>query len=132
MKTIFSVFLSVAFTLSAMPQNSTDWRKFFPHHKGDVSQYHSQYTGELIQTLFFDSLATDSSSLDTYIFFHNVYRGSYTNSVGRLDTTGNYYDYAGQLWYKFNADSGQEWIVRNADSIRSLQAVRLSKNPLLA
>ena len=109
---MFLFFIS-SLSYSQTPEN------YFPHHEGDVWQYHSQFTGELIQTLYFDSLATDSISLNTYIYFHNVYGGSTTSSVGRLDTAGNYFDNTGQLWYKFNADSGETWIVRDVDSIRT-------------
>ena len=84
---------------------------FYPYHKGDIRQYRSMYTGNIIYTDYTDSVNVDSLSKDTFIFGRDV--SSSTNPVEwRIDSLGNLYNMGYQpkyVRYKLYADSGDSW-----------------------
>ncbi len=94
-----------SFAISQTPS----YLNYFPVHAGDIRQYHSQFTGELIRTEYIDSVVIDSISKDVFAFCHNENGGQYNY---RIDSSGNVYtpDWQPQyVRYKLYADSGDSW-----------------------
>ncbi len=101
----FLGFLLCAFVLQA--QNPLD---FFPHHEGDIWEYHDYVSGELAQNrIIKDSLGSDGKYYLETSFFgpmivdtinHSVYNHSGYVPNGDL-----------RLWFKLDADSGDSWTV---------------------
>ncbi len=92
---------------------------FFPHHVGDVWQYRSLYTGQLVGTIHIDSITVDSLSRDTFIYYRRGGRF-------RIDSSANVYNMDFQSEYpryKLTADSGESWIagydIINGDTLRT-------------
>jgi len=109
MKTTFCLLLILSLPSSILAQPGIE---FYPYHKGDVRQYRSIYTGDLIYTQYTDSVKIDSLTKDTFIFGRNV-AGSTNPTEVRIDSLGNLYNMKFQpqyIRYKLYADSGDSWI----------------------
>ena len=100
---------------------------FYPHHRGDVWQYRSVFTGEIVHTDYIDSVRVDSLSHDQLIF-RRIRRGENILRPERLDTLGNLYliDYQPAYpHYKLYADSGVSWFA-GYDPLDSNRSFRIS------
>ena len=124
MKIIGTLFSLVAVTSLVMPQ-TPDSVNFFPHHPGDVWQYRSYYTGDLIFTQFFDRDSSDSSG-NTFVWFHYNDGGT---GIYRIDSLNNVFEQTSPsdttpapLLYKLEADSGESWRYRNIGPTDSIVA----------
>jgi hypothetical protein len=96
---------------------------FYPHHKGDIWQYRSAFTNELIYTYYIDSIFVDSLNKETFIY-EKFDRGNIVYTHVIIDSLGNLYnreiDSLGKqnkqgfqpeyIRYKLYADSGDTWI----------------------
>lgn len=104
--TVFQLFLSCSFVM-AQPGAG-----FYPHHVGDVWQYRSLFTNEIIETDYIDSVRLDTVSHDRFID-RRIRSSSGTNlRRERLDTLGNLYlvDYQPEYpRYMLHADTGTSW-----------------------
>lgn len=79
---------------------------FYPYHTGDVRQYRSQFTGDLIGTEYTDSVVVNPITKNVMIYN----RGGDTK---RIDSLGNVYNMNSQsdyILYKLYANSGDTWI----------------------
>jgi hypothetical protein len=86
---------------------------FYPHHRGDVWQYRSVFTGEVVRTDHIDSTRVDTAAHLHYIFFTRISSsGERYQRRYKIDQQGNLYnlDYLSEYpRYKLNADSGASW-----------------------
>lgn len=98
-------------------ENSFD---FLPYHEGDIRQYRSMFTNEIIRTEFVDSVIVDSTSKEKFVYTRNVSSGGTNSTLYRIDSMANvsnvYFNPEG-IRYKLYADSGDAWISRDADSV---------------
>ena len=111
---VFSFITLTSFAISQTP----DSLNFFPAHAGDVRQYRSQFTNEIISTEYFDKDSTDQLG--------NVFIWRRVGGILKIDTLNNLYsldavnDTVNQtLVYKLSADTGTVWtrVKRERDSI---------------
>jgi|GEM_PF-2411874 len=106
-------FLLIAFLLVVIPVATLAQLRvnFYPYHKGDIRQYRSVYTGQLIYIDYTDSVKIDSLSKDIFVFGRNV-TGSTNPHEWRIDSLDNLYNMKFQsqyVRYKLLADSGDSW-----------------------
>lgn len=100
---------------------------FYPHHRGNVWQYRSVFTGEIVHTDYIDSVRVDSLSHD-HLIFRRIRRGENVLRPERLDTLGNLYLINYQPAYpryKLYADSGMSWFA-GYDPVDSNRTFRIS------
>jgi len=122
MKTTFFFLLALFPPSSVLAQ--TNPLDFYPHHVGDVWQYRSLYTGELVGTDYLDSVRVDSLSKDIFIYYRPAGSGGYQY---RIDSAYNLYNlnfHSDHPRYKLAADSGDSWIggvdtLNNGDTLRT-------------
>jgi hypothetical protein len=86
---------------------------FFPHHVGDVWQYRSAFTGEIVLTEFFIKDSVDQVG-NTFIWYKepswvepNIYKIDTLNSVDILHSPSDTANLP--LLYRLSADSGVGW-----------------------
>jgi hypothetical protein len=126
MKKISLVLLFLIFTSTTeLFTQTVQSLNFFPHHKGDVFEYeqleHLPYSQNIINK---DSLSADGKyylEISNNVLFSFGHR--YLSNKLCVDTVnyevrsrvgaGNIYSY---LWFKLDADSGDNWIVINDSS----------------
>ncbi|MBL1214032.1 MAG: T9SS type A sorting domain-containing protein [Ignavibacteriae bacterium] len=104
---------------SSLILSQDDPLDYFPHHVGDLWQYRSQFTGELVGTRYIDSILTDPISKDVFIYYGHFDNGG-TNDRYRIDSVGNLYNMnfnPDGIRYKLYAEIGDSWILRDADSV---------------
>jgi len=102
------VFLLINYFASAQTPDSLN---FFPVHAGDVRQYRSQFTGDLIYTIYTDSVVNITKTKDIMVYDRYV-SGMSSYRINRIDTLGNLYILGSQaeyVHYKLYADSGDSW-----------------------
>ena len=107
-----SVFLIFVLNASTVFSQISDPRSFYPHHKGDIWQYRSMFTNELIRTVHIDSVGTDTVSENIFIYRRTVTAGT-SYSIYRIDSSDNLYNMNFNPEfprYKLYADSGETWI----------------------
>lgn len=100
---------------------------FYPHHRGDVWQFRSLFTGQLVSTYFMDSVKVDSV-LHSQLIFLRIQSGDVVLRPERLDSLGNLYlvNYQPSFpRYKLSADSGASWFA-GYDPIDSNRSYRIS------
>lgn len=110
MKIFRIAFSFVALTSSVMSQ-TPDSINFFPAHAGDVRQYRSYYTGEIVLTEFFDRDSTDANG-NAFIWTHTdggmgIYEIDSLNDVYELAFLNDTAQHP--LLYRLEADSGVGW-----------------------
>ena len=111
MKKMLSLLLVIPSVVYFASAQSTPSISFFPYHTGDIRQYHSEFTGDLIYTIYTDSVVVIPITKD--IMIYNRYEnGMTTYGIDRIDSFGNVYDMSYQeqyIRYKLYADSGNSW-----------------------
>lgn len=103
------IFVINTLTLFAQADSVLD---FWPVHKGDVWQYSSVSTNEVIRTQYIDSVTIDSASNDKLVFGRNI-AGTTNYTKDRIDTLDNLYNLnfnPEYVRYKLYADTGDVWI----------------------
>lgn len=96
---------------------------FYPHHRGDVWQFRSLFTGQVVNTYYIDSVSVNILTREHFIFLR-IRSDEVFLRPERLDSLGNLYLINYQPAYpryKLNADSGASWFAGYdpADSNRS-------------
>lgn len=85
---------------------------FYPHHRGDVWQYRSAFTGDVVRTDHIDSTRVDTLAHLHHMFFTISSFGSSYQTRYQIDQQGNLYnlDFLSEYpRYELNADSGASW-----------------------
>ena len=111
-----------SFSLSSQTPDSLD---FFPRHVGDVWQYRSQFTGQLIRTQYIDSVSVDSPSKTRIVSGRSV-SGTTSLTREKIDTLNNVYNLNFQpsfVRYKLSADGGSSWQVGINDTVPTVATI---------
>jgi len=107
---VFGFVIMVWGSSIALAQN-VDPLNFYPHNEGNVWQYRSMFTNELIRTQYIDSVVVDSISRDRIVYGRSV-TGTTLFTRERIDSFSNVYNLnfqADYVRYKLYADSGESW-----------------------
>ncbi len=123
MKRLFYLVLVVSSMMCFVNAQTLNPFSFYPYHAGDIRQYHSIFTGDLIYTIYTDSVVYRSTK-DVFIY-NRVVSTTTGPSIYRIDSMGNVYNMNYQpnyIRYKLYADSGDSWQEGTMDSVRPIMA----------
>lgn len=117
----------VLYVLQPIHAQLPDSINFFPAHAGDVRQYRSQFTNQIISTEYFDKDSTDQAG--------NVFVWTRGGEVLKIDTAQNVYSIGSPdtayLQYELDADTGKAWLLqKNATDSLKAKVVSIESRPV--